>query len=144
MTKNSRTSKQYFIDTKTTIKSRFGTLNKNNAEVLYIRSKGKVRTDKQQTNFSNEITSLKSMFALKVQKIIDKHSDILNSKYIASIDMSDKGLIVGKSTFIKYDLFIRPIVIKKIEEYEEIVTNIINEINVAIDQHLSNLDMQLC
>lgn len=144
MAANTRTSKQYYINTETTIKSRFGTLNKNNAEVLYVRSKGKIKANKQQSNFTNEIESIKTIFMLKVQKLIEKHSDTFNPNYIASMDISDKGLIVGKSTFIKYDLFVRPIVVRRIEEYEEIITDIINNINFTIDKHLLTLGMQLC
>lgn len=141
MTKT-RTAKQYFISTNSTIKSKYGTLNKNKPEILFIRSKGRIKSNEKKKKYEEEFTAIRNCFNSAVQKSIAKRKSVFSDKYIVDIYLTDKGLLLGKSTFIKYDMFIKPLEIKPIEEYEPIIINIIDEINDSLILCLETHNMQ--
>lgn len=141
MTK-SRTAKQYFITTNSTIKSKYGTLNKNNPEILFIRSKGRIKSNEKKKKYDDDFVAIRNCFNTNVHKSMEKRNEVFSNKYIMDIYLTDKGLLLGKSTFIKYDIFIRPLVIKPIEDYELTVIDIINEINDGLTLCLETHNMQ--
>ena len=69
-----------------------GTINKNNPEVLYIRTKIKVKPSDKKTTYFSEITGIKNKFVRNVKSIII-NDDTISNDYIFHFDANEKGMV---------------------------------------------------
>ena len=77
---NKRTTKEYNLkdDGHTKIKSKYGTLYKNNPEIIYIRSRASITPTIKKKDFSEEIILIKRFFEKNVKNIIYASNDFDN------------------------------------------------------------------
>lgn len=119
---------------------RYGSLNKENTEVIYIRVKAKIHPLLKKNDYSEDISLLKKDFLKKIQDIVYSNSDI-KRQYICHFDTNECGMTYNRNSFIKYDLYIKPKEAKHINEQKEIVTNIIGTINNDLNILLSKYNI---
>lgn len=116
-----------------------GTINKNNPEVLYIRTKIKVKPSDKKTTYFNEIIGIKNKFVRNVKSII-VNDDTISNDYIFHFDANEKGMVYNKNSYIKYDIYIKPVVVKKFLDYRTDMTVLANKLN----DNLSALLKETC
>jgi hypothetical protein len=133
---NRRTTKEYNLkdDGHTKIKSKYGTLDKNNPEILYIRSRATITPVIKKKDFSENIISIKKHFEKNVKNIIYS-SNNFEDKYICSIEMSENGISFNKKSHVKYDIYVKPKNNKNLEDY----SNDIQTLTYQFNQTLANL-----
>lgn len=138
-TDNKRTTKEYKLEDKprTNIKSKYGTLDKNKPEILYIRSKATITPSIKKKDFSEDIASIKSLFEKNVKGIILKSNDFEN-KHICSIEMSENGIAYGKKSHLKYDIYVKPKEAKTLSDYSNDIQYLTSEFNFNLLQLLSS------
>ena len=138
-----RTTKQIKIEDIEDLSAKYGTIDKNSPDVLYIRAKGRIMPTVKKNDYSNDIIELKKGFANIIKNnIMSFKNDINEKKYIYNIEISEKGISYKKGSYIKYDIFIRPNVKKEILEYKDIVTNLLTNVNNEMKQKLDNLNLK--
>lgn len=129
-----RTSKEYFINKKSLIKTKYGTLNKNNPEVLYIRSKAKLRALEENKDYKDELTNISFVFQKYVKQLI-KESKLFN-KHICTFETPEKGIVFNKKSYVKFDVYLKPNIVQDMGIYE----NYFNNLTYQLDEKL----IQLC
>lgn len=107
---------------------KYGTLDKNNPEVLYIRAKAKIKPNNKKSDYCQEIASIKKDFVKMVNNIIVNDKSVYN-KHICCFDANDNGMVYNKNSYIKYDIYIKPIIIKHIDEYRSYVSDLTSILN---------------
>ena len=123
-----RTSKEYNLKNEIiNIKTKYGTLNRNNPEVLYLRSKTKIKALIDGKDYKEELVYISKHFQKYVKKIIDD-SKIFN-KYICTFETPDKGIVFNKISNLKFDIYLHPILIKDMSLYEPHVIKLIDKAN---------------
>lgn len=122
---------------------KYGTLDKNSPDVLFIRFKGKIIPTIIKNDYSKEIVELKTEFNSVVKNVILKYCDIFDcNRYLCNMEVSEKGITFKKGSYIKFDIFLKPNEIKDIILYKSIMEKIANEINYEIINILNNLNLK--
>lgn len=141
---NRRTTKEINLpnDGYTKIKTKYGTLDKNNPEILYIRSRATVTPTISKKDFSEDISNIKKSFEKNVKTVMFK-SDVFEDKYICSIEMSENGIAFGKKSHMKYDVYVKPKINKTIDEYISDVQSIVYCFNQNITELLTKNNIKV-
>lgn len=138
-----RKTKQIKLNIMDNLSVKYGTLDKNSPDVLFIRFKGKIIPTIIKNDFSKEIVELKTEFDKIIKDIIINYCDIFDCKrYLCNIEVSEKGVTYKKGSYIKFDVFVRPNEIKDIMCYEDVITRMSIEINNEIINILSKLNLK--
>lgn len=141
---NRRTTKEYKIvdNLFPTIKIKYGTLDKNNPEIIYIRSKARITPTIKKKDYNDSVSIIKKEFIKNVKTIVKSYSKF-EGKHICSLEMSDNGIAFGKKSYIKYDVYVKPKEIKKIDEYENDIKNMISDVDIMLNHLLEINDIGL-
>lgn len=110
---------------------KYGTLNKMKSNVIYIRGKAKIFPSLKKNSYQKEIYNLKHNFNKKVKQLIEEENGLLNS-FICHLEMNETGMTFHKKSFIKYDVYIKPIIVKKIDDYNDYIINFVNKLNTVL------------
>lgn len=138
-----RKSKQIKLNIMDNLSVKYGTLDKNSPDVLFIRFKGKIIPTIIKNDFSKEIVELKTEFDKIIKGIIINYCDIFDCKrYLCNIEVSEKGVTYKKGSYIKFDVFVRPNETKDITYYEDVITRMSIEINNEIINILNKLNLK--
>ena len=138
-----RKSKQIKLNIMDNLSVKYGTLDKNSPDVLFIRFKGKIIPTIIKNDYTKEIVELKTEFNSIVKNVILNYCDIFDcNKYLCNIEVSEKGVTYKKGSYIKFDVFVRPNEIKDITYYEDVITRMSIEINNEIINILSKLNLK--
>lgn len=138
-----RKSKQIKLYIMNNLSVKYGTLDKNSPDVLFIRFKGKIIPTIIKNDYSKEIVELKTEFNSIVKNVILKYCDIFDcNRYLCNMEVSEKGITFKKGSYIKFDIFLKPNEIKDIILYKNIMEKIANEINYEIINTLNNLNLK--
>ena len=138
-----RKTKQIKLNIMDNLSVKYGTLDKNSPDVLFIRFKGKIIPTIIKNDFLKEIVKLKAEFDKIIKDILINYCDIFDCKrYLCNIEVSEKGVTYKKGSYIKFDVFVRPNEIKDIMCYEDVITRMSIEINNEIINILSKLNLK--
>ena len=138
-----RKTKQIKLNIMDNLSVKYGTLDKNSPDVLFIRFKGKIIPTIIKNDYTKEIVELKTEFNSIVKNVILNYCDIFDcNKYLCNIEVSEKGVTYKKGSYIKFDVFVRPNEIKDIMCYEDVITRMSIEINNEIINILNKLNLQ--
>lgn len=138
-----RKSKQIKLYIMNNLSVKYGTLDKNSPDVLFIRFKGKIIPTIIKNDYSKEIVELKTEFNSVVKNVILNYCDIFDcNRYLCNMEVSEKGITFKKGSYIKFDIFLKPNEIKDIILYKSIMEKIANEINCEIINTLNNLNLK--
>lgn len=138
-----RKSKQIKIDSIQELSAKYGTIDKNSPDVLYIRAKGRIMPTIKKNDYSKDIIDLKSSFSNIIKdNIFSFKKDINTEKYIYNVDISEKGISYKKGSYIKYDIFVKPKEKRKIMDYKDIITSFLTNVNDDIKEKLDNLNLK--
>lgn len=137
-----RKSKQINLNCIEELSAKYGTMDKNSPDVLYIRAKGRITPLLNKSDYSKDITKLKNKFNTVVENNIEKFKDYFdNEKFIYSIDISEKGISFKKGSYIKFDIYVKPKEKKDIIEYNDIISDLLININNELKQILSDIKL---
>lgn len=138
-----RKSKQIKLYIMNNLSVKYGTLDKNSPDVLFIRFKGKIIPTIIKNDYSKEIVELKTEFNSIVKNVILKYCDIFDcNRYLCNMEVSEKGITFKKGSYIKFDVFVRPNETKDIICYENVITKMSIEINNEIINVLNKLNLK--
>ena len=115
--------------------TRYGrTLNEHFPSVIYLRTKSKITPTIQKKEYDYEINSVKDRFASFVKKTVLNCKSIENL-FIFNIDISSKGVKYGKTSFLRYDLYVRPTKQKTLDENQFRL----QQLSLKLDRELEKL-----
>lgn len=115
--------------------TRYGTtLNEKLPSVIYLRTKSKVTPTINKKEYDVEVNNVKEKFEEFVKNTILK-SKIVDDVFLFNIDISTKSIRYGKVSFLRYDVYLRPLKKKTIEE------NVyrMNQLSIKLDKKLEKL-----
>ena len=138
-----RKSKQIKLNIMDNLSVKYGTLDKNSPDVLFIRFKGKIIPTIIKNDYTKEIVELKTEFNSIVKNVILNYCNIFDcNKYLCNMEVSEKGVTHKKGSYIKFDVFVRPNETKDITYYEDVMTRMSIEINNEIINILNKLNLK--
>ena len=115
--------------------TKYGTTCKSlKPSVLYLRTKTKITPIVDKNTYENDIIDIKNKFTEYVDKRIKK-SKYFDNNYIFNIDISSKSIKYGKTSFLRYDVYLKPIVRKSVNDNMKLYS----EYSVAFDKKLIKL-----
>jgi len=100
-----RLNKEIKIDSCKNICLKYGSVNKNNPQVIYISGKMWICPN-YDGDFDDSIKILHSKFKKELSKIL-RSSSVFESKYILDFDINSDNLIVNKKKFFSITFFIK-------------------------------------
>ena len=107
---------------------KYGTMNKKNPRVIYIRTKIKVKPSLKKTNYYKEINDIKNGFVKDVKNIIEKE-DMFLDEYIVHFDTNERGMLYNKNSYIKYDLYVKPKDVQVFSDYKPCISSLTEKLN---------------
>lgn len=119
---------------------KYGSLNKETAEVIYIRVKSKIRPIEKKNSYNEDINLLKKDFIKKIHELI-KSNNKIEKKYICHFETNEFGMSYNRNSFIKYELYIKPKEIKHVNEYKNDIVDFINLINQELNLLLNKYNI---
>ena len=138
-----RKSKQIKLNIMDNLSVKYGTLDKNSPNVLFVRFKGKIIPTIIKNDYTKEIVELKTEFNSIVKNVILNYCDIFDcNKYLCNMEVSEKGVTHKKGSYIKFDVFVRPNETKDITYYEDVIKRMSIEINNEIINILNKLNLK--
>ena len=84
--------------------------------------------------YENDIIDIKNKFTEYIDKRIKK-SKYFDNNYIFNIDISSKSIKYGKTSFLRYDVYLKPIVRKSVNDNMKLYS----EYSEAFDKKLIKL-----
>lgn len=131
---NKRSKKEIKLQNTDKYTVKYGSLNKEIPEVIYIRAKTKIIPKIKKSDYSKDILGIKDEFNRTVKKLIVDNKSFGNN-YICHFDTNGNGMTYNKKSFLKYDVYVKPSVLKNISDYECEISSLVN----AFNNNLSNL-----
>lgn len=105
-------------------------------KVLYIRSKAKITPFTEKISFETDIENIKYAF-LKYIDIEVKKNKNFHDKYLSNIDISSKSVSYGKVSFLRYDVYLKPIIQKTLIGNKKLFEKISNKLDKKLDKLLN-------
>lgn len=90
----------------THFKVKFGTVNKKNPEVVYIEAKTFITPSNDEFNYNTTLQKVRREFLFYINELL-KHSKCYESKTILDLQVAKNCLIVGKKSFLTFQLLLR-------------------------------------
>ena len=125
---NKRTSKELTIFTNCNINCKLGTVNKYDPSIIYIRAKAKLFPNIDKKDYSNDIKEVKKNFN-KYTKLLLNNNSNFDNKHIVNFELGENCLSYNKKSNVKYDIFLKPNVIREITMQEVYVKEIVDKLN---------------
>lgn len=123
------------LDKKNNFVTKYGsTLNEKYPSVLFLRTKSKITPIVKKKEYDVEINSVKENFTSVVRDIVLECKSV-EDVYIFNLDISSKGVKYGKTSFLRYDLYVRPTKRRTIEENKYRL----QQLSTKLDKHLEKL-----
>lgn len=141
---NKRTTKEYKIVDKQfpEMKIKYGTLDRNNPEIVYIRTKARITPIVKKKEYNDGVTSVKETFEKLVKSVV-RNNSYFEDKHICSIEISENGIAFGKKSHIKYDVYVKPKEIKKLDEHETEIKSMVFIFNENLSNSLFANDIEV-
>lgn len=117
------------------IQTRYGATNKNNPEVVYIRTKARITPLSRRDDYSDAIVEIKASLARAIRDAIEDDSRLEN-RHITTVEISEKSITFGKKSNAKYDIFIKPVNKKGIDQYYGMVEGFMDTVNGTFERLL--------
>lgn len=117
--------------------TKYGSTDKDNPEVIYLRSKVTFTPVEKKRLYSDEVKTVKGKVEKYMENIISSNVNFLE-RHILTVEMSEESVMYSKNSRIKYDLFLKPANMKPLEEHEEIIKNLNHTFNDMIKETLEN------
>ena len=136
-------SKYYPINNCDWMRVKYGTLDKNHPDIIFIRARTRVKSDHTKQSYTKETRSIKNSFKKSVLKTLSGYHGTFNENYIANMELSDIGLAVNRSSVLKYDIYLKPKIVTDIYEYNDIVSSLALSINNGIMDSLKRNNIEL-
>ena len=126
-------ARQYYLNNNGTFSIKYGTTDKNNPTVIFLRAKGKVKPYIDKTNYKNDVTKIKKEITNIIKDEIMLLSDIIDcSKYLFDVDLTEDTMNYNKISRLNYNMYMKPVEVKKIETYEKRITDMCERIEAKI------------
>ena len=126
-------ARQYFLKNNGTFSIKYGTTIKNNPTVIYLRAKGKVKPYIDKTNYKSDVSKIKKGITNIIKEELMSLSDIIDiSKYLFDIDLTEDTMNYNKISRLNYNIYLCPINVGKIEDYEKRITDMCDRIEIKI------------
>lgn len=124
------------IETNDGIVTKYGSIENNETpSVILLRGKGRVKAIEKQNSYETEVNLFKKNFEKEICYIIEKTKKYEND-YLVYIELSSKNISHSRYSFVKYDIFLKPIVPKTMEQMKKSVINISKSINKSLISEL--------
>lgn len=115
--------------------TKYGTTCKSlKPSVLYLRTKTKITPIVDKNTYEDDIIDVKNKFTEYIDKRIKK-SKHFDNNYIFNIDISSKSITYGKTSFLRYDIYLKPLIKKSISDNMKLYS----EYSEAFDKKLLKL-----
>lgn len=136
MNTQKRVAKQYLIVNEKNIRVNYGTTDKRNPSVIYARAKGSVQPFEEKRTYATDIQDLKRTFKDFVKERVNLLPQLKTEKLLCNIEITENGLSFKKKGHMRYEIFIKPMEIKQLEEYEGDIKQLTEEVNLKIRDFL--------
>lgn len=131
-----RVAKQYLIVNEKNIRVNYGTTDKKNPSVIYVRAKGNITPFEKKHTYVTDVQDLKKDFKTFVKERVNLLPRLKPDKLLCGIDITERGLSFNKKGHMRYEIFIKPSEIKQLEEYEADIRQLTEEVNIKIRDFL--------
>lgn len=137
-----RTSKEYKLKSQIEgIKAIYGTLNKKSPDIIYIRAKTKLNGLLPNHDYKEDLQKITQNIKSLIKRLIDENEHF--GKYICTFETPERGVEYNKKSYLKYDLYLHPFVIKDLFYYEPIVKDIFEQVNIKLKQLCNEFHLKL-
>lgn len=131
-----RIFKQYLIINKKGLRVNYGTTDKNNPSVIYIRAKGDIMPIIEKSTYVDDIKELKNKFRRLFLENVKATKELKIEKFICNLEISEKSITYNKKAHLRYDIFIKPSEIKQLKQYENDIKLITENVNKEMSEFL--------
>ena len=134
--------KCFIIDDKSEYITKYGTdLNPQNPSVVYIRSKIKVTPKVKQPSFETEIKQFKEELKKYIINEINDNK-FLEDKHLCSIELSPKSVTYKKISYMRLDIYVKPLILKPLVENQPIITELSSKVKNKVFQLLDKYNLK--
>lgn len=120
--------KWHIIENKKEYVTKYGSeLKDEKPAVVYLRSKIKITPKVKQISFENEISRLKDELKNYINNEI-QNNVMFENRHLCNIDISGKSVTYKKISYMRIDIYLKPILPKTLAENLPIVTDMSNNI----------------
>ncbi len=131
------TFNEIILDKNNKIITKYGSpTTEDKPKVLYIRSKAKITPFINKLSFETDINNIKNTFLKYIDTQIKKNKNF-NNKYLSNIDMSSKSITHGKISFLRYDVYIKPIKQKTLMDNKKLFERFSYKLDQKLDKLLN-------
>ena len=122
--------------------TKYGTLlSESKPTVIYLRTKSKITPLKEKPSFEEDIVSIKTQFNNYVKKTILQNKNIDNN-YLFNVDISSKSVKWKKVSFLRYDIFLKPLKRKPLLDNKKLFEKISIKLDTKLDNLLNKYDIK--
>lgn len=129
--------RKYIIVDEPWMKIYMSAFNAENPEVIYIKAKGHVSSDRKKSNYRTEVDNAKKRFNNELKNLLSSHKRDFDVNMLTEFELSPTGLANNKSSTLRYEIFLKPLYDKPLPDYEDIIRNICVNIDDALLDELS-------
>lgn len=124
--------KFFNIETNNGITTKYGTIDDCTApSVILLRGKGRVKAINEQNSYISEVKLFKKNFEKEIEYNIHS-SKLFNNECLIYVELSSKNVSTKRFSYVKYDIYLKPLMPKPLLEMEESLINISKPINDSL------------
>ena len=132
-----RSGKQYLIINEKKIRVKYGTINKSDPSVIFIRAKGDVRPYEKRNTYTDVVSGFKKKFTHIIRTNLQR-SGLECGKKLFNVEISDNSLAYNKSGHIRYEIYVCPSEVKPLTEHEETMRSLAEGVNKDIKEYFED------
>ena len=122
---------------------KYGALDKDNPDIIFIRARTRVKSDHTKQTYYKEVRAIKSAFGKSVSQVLSTYKTMFSENFLAELELSEIGLAANKSSVLKYDIYLKPRVKSDLKQFEEQIREISKIINKVIKISLDKCHIEL-
>lgn len=91
--------------------------------VVFLRAKVRITPNEIKKTYEQDILSISSEFDSFVRSVLDVNTNY-DKNYIFSVDVAEKSVKYKKTSHLRYDVFLKPKKLLKMEEHRDILKSL--------------------
>lgn len=134
---------EYSIGEHNKMRTKIGFNSKENPKIAYMSVKAKLVPSKKKPTYTDDVANIRKQFTSLVKTSVwnDKY---FSDKYILNLELGEKYINSYNTSFIRFDVYVRPKDIEnKLERHEKEIKRLSNELNNGLGNILARNNFTL-
>lgn len=135
-----RLNKEYKINNSNNFKTKIGTVNKDNPQIIYLINEGWIVPNGDKRKFKLDLESVEEDFRNEL-KVLTKENCMFDKKFICNFDVKSNRMKIDKASALSVEVYLKQLDnnVKLLPDIKDYLINISSKITNELNEKLKEL-----